>query len=99
MISDPPGELRVLEHEDDRRRPALRAGMQLAQRFARQRMAAHLRELCELARLEMKALGADADHVTGDAQPCERGRRFCAARHDQAAMPRNLAGGRFEHRM
>ena len=99
QLGDASGELGVFQHQHDAGGPALRALEKLRYPFAGERMAAHLGEFGELVGVEVQALGADTDHLAGDAQPRERCRRLAAARHQHAAMLRDLAEGRVEHRV
>src|SRR5258708_17202254 len=63
------GKLGVLKHEYDSRRPAPGPFLYLSGRLAGERLAAKLRDVRKLLRLESQALAADAHHSTGYAQP------------------------------
>ena len=67
------GELGVLEHQHDARRPTLRAAFELRSGGRGQLVTSKLGDLCQLRRLETQAVTSDSCELAGHPQPREAG--------------------------
>ena len=96
-LGDAAGDFRVLEHEHQSRRPALRALLKCGHCLRRQRQAAQAGDLREFVRPDTQVVPADTCHFAAHLHACQRRERLAAAGDDHAAVLGNLRQARPQH--